>query len=99
MSERSSTYITPHLDYGQCMAVDCHLRAYYRTARTRFCAWHWRRAVIANYAEHCFSAYLMVTAHAEITTPLREWQQFTRQASNEEIETVYQSLCLTENCL
>src|SRR5690242_14853614 len=99
MSERSSIYITPHLDYGQCMAQDCTLRAYYRTARQRFCAWHWRRAVIANYAEHCFSAYLMVSAQSEATTALQRWQRFVRQASNDEIESAYQSLGLSEGCL
>jgi len=82
MSERSSTYITPHLDYGQCMAQDCTLRAYYRTATSRFCAFHWRNYLLAKVGER-----------QRLGTPeLRIWMQFIRMASTPDVLTLL-SLC------
>jgi hypothetical protein len=82
MSERSSTYMTPHLDYGTCMAVNCHLRAYYRTATSRFCAFHWRNYLLAKVGER-----------QQLGTPeLKLWMQFIRMASTPDVLTLL-SLC------
>lgn len=82
MSERSSTYITPHLDYGRCMAQDCTLRAYYRTATSRFCMRHWRNYLLAKVGER-----------QRLGTPeLKVWMQFIRMASTPDVLTLL-SLC------
>lgn len=84
MSERSSTYITPHLDYGSCMAQNCTLRAYYRTATTSWCVRHWRSYLLAKVVEH----HLLL----HDTSNLALWMKYLRMASTPDVLTLL-SLC------
>jgi hypothetical protein len=71
-----STFVSPSVDYGSCMACECPLRAYYRTSRMQFCAIkHWRHYLVARVVERQLLN----------TSELTLWTQCIRTASTADV--------------